>query len=65
MLDILVYVAILVIVVIVLWWLLSQLQLPEPLNKIITIALVVIGAVVLIGIMLQFTGSGPPLRLPR
>jgi hypothetical protein len=63
MLDIMIYLGIFVIVIIVVWWLLQQVTLPEPLGKIITIAIVVIGAVVLIGFLLSFTGVGPPLRL--
>jgi heme A synthase len=63
MLDILVYLAVFVILAIVIWWLLSQLELPEPLRKIIGIVIVVIGAVILIGILLNFTGHGGiPLR---
>lgn len=65
MLDILVYLAIFVILAIVVWYLLSQVSLPEPVQKIVTIVFVVICAVILIGFLLQVTGSGPPLRLPR
>lgn len=64
MLDLLVYLAIFVIVVIVIWWLLSQLSLPEPIGKIVNIVLVVVAVVVLISILLHLTGVGPPLRLP-
>ena len=64
MIDILVYLAVFVILAIVVWWLLSQLDLPEPLRKIISIVIVVIGAVILIGILLNVTGHGGiPLRL--
>ena len=64
MIDLLVYLAILVIVVIVAWYVLSQVPLPDPLNKILMIVLVVIGAIILIGLLLNFTGHGGiPLRL--
>lgn len=63
MVDILVYLAILVIVVVLLWWLLTQLPLPEPAGQIIRIVLVVIVAIVAIMILLNFAGQGPPLRL--
>lgn len=56
--DILIWFAVLVIVIVVLWYLLSQLPLPEPAGQIIRIALVVIVAVVVIGFLLQFSGSG-------
>jgi len=63
MLDILVYLAIFIILAILVWWLLSQVTLPEPLNKIVMIVFVVICAVVLIGFLLNMTGVGPPMRL--
>lgn len=58
MIDILVYLAIFVIVAIVIWYLLSQLPLPEPLNKIILIVVVVVGTVILIALLLGLTGHG-------
>jgi hypothetical protein len=60
MLEILIYLAVIVIVVLVVWFLLSQLALPEPIGKIVNIALVVIVAIVVIGILLQFGGGGIP-----
>ncbi len=63
MIDLLVFLAVLVIVVILIWWLLSKLSLPEPAGTIIQIAIVVIVAVVVIGLLLSMTGHGPPLRL--
>lgn len=63
MLDLLVYLAIFIICAILIWWLLSQLSLPEPVNKILLIVFVVVCAVILIGFLLQITGSGPPLRM--
>jgi len=66
MITLLVYLVILVIVCIFLWWLMTQVDLPEPLKKIGTIVLVAIGVIVLIGILLQFAGGGglhiPSLR---
>lgn len=58
MVTLLVYLVILVIVCIFLWWLLTQVDLPEPLKKIATIVIVAIGVIVLIGVLLQFTGGG-------
>lgn len=63
MLDILVYLAIFIILAILVWWLLSQVSLPEPLAKIVTIVFVVVCAIILIGFLMQVTGVGPPLRL--
>lgn len=63
MIAMLVYLVILVIVVIFLWWLLHQVPLPPPLDKIATIVLVAIGVIVLVTLMLQFAGGG--LHLPK
>lgn len=63
MITLLVYLVIIVIVCIFLWWLLTQVDLPEPLKRIATIVLVAIGVIVLIGILLQFAGGGG-LHLP-
>ena len=64
MIELIVYVVILVVVAIFLYWLLNQIPLPEPLQKIATIVLVAIGVIVLIGILYQFAGGGG-FRLPR
>ena len=63
MLDLLVYLAVFVIVAILIWWLLQQISLPEPIGKILMIVFVVIAVVVLIGFLLSVTGHGPSLRL--
>lgn len=65
MIDLLVYLAVFVILAILIWWILSQLPLPEPLGKILTIVVVVIGAIILIALLLRFAGlgTGIPLRL--
>ncbi len=65
MIDLIVYLAVFVIVVVLIWWLLQQIPLPEPIGKIVTIVLVVVAAVVLIGLLLNLAGHGPPMRLLR
>ena len=55
---------VLVVVAIFLYWLLTQLPLPPPLDKIATIVVVAIGVIVLIGILWSFS-SGGGFRLPR
>lgn len=47
--------AILVILAALVWWLLTQIPLPEPINKAVQIVFVVIVVLALIGIL---TGSG-------
>lgn len=67
MLTLLVYFAIFVIVLIVVFWLLGQIPaayLPDPIKKVITIAVVIIAVVIVIVFLLSFAGGGglPPLR---
>ncbi len=64
MIDLLIYVAVFAIIAIVIWWVLTQIPLPDPLKKILLIVLVVIGAILLIGVLLNVTGHGGfPLRM--
>jgi uncharacterized protein YhhL (DUF1145 family) len=58
--DILIGFAVLVIVVVFLWWLLQQLPLPGPANQIIQIAIVAVVVVVVIGLLLQYSGGSLP-----
>lgn len=63
MVQLLIYLVIFVIVCIFLYWLMTQVPLPEPLQKIAMIVLVAIGVIVLIGLLLSFGGGGS-FRLP-
>lgn len=63
MIDIIVYLAIIVILILVVWFLLSQLDLPEPARKIVTIVVVVLVAAVAIGLLLNIGGHAPSIRL--
>lgn len=63
MIDLVIYLAVLVIVVCLVWWLIGQIPLPEPAAKFVRIAVVVVVAVVVIMLLLNLTGHGPPLRL--
>lgn len=56
--ELLVWLAVIVIVAIVAWWLINQIGLPEPAQKIITIVFVVVLAVLLISVLLGLTGVG-------
>lgn len=63
MIELLVWVAVLAIVIILIWWILTQLPLPDPARKIISIVLVVVVAIIAIGLLLNFAGMGPPMRM--
>jgi len=60
MIDLLIYLAIFTIFAIVAWWVLSQLPLPPPLRQILIIALVVIGAVIIVYLLLGMRGGHMP-----
>lgn len=59
MIELVVWLAVLIILVIVAWYLLSQITLPEPAGQIIRIVIVVVIAVVAIGVLLSLTGVVP------
>ena len=63
MIELLVYLAVLVIVVIVAYWLLGQITLDPKIRQIINIVMVVLIAVIGIGLLLNVAGIGPSLRL--
>jgi len=56
--------AVLVIVILVLWYLLSQLPLPPPAMKFVEIAIVVLVAIVVIWFLLAIGGLAPVPKLP-
>jgi len=60
MIDLLIYLAIFTIFAIVAWWVLSQLPLPPPLRQILIIALVVIGAIIIVYLLLGMRGGHMP-----
>lgn len=58
MLELLIGLAVLVIVVTLVYWLMQQLPLSEPLGKIVNIVLVVVVAIVIIMLLLNISGTG-------
>lgn len=65
MVDLMIYAAIVVIVVLVVWYLLSKVNLPGPAGTAIEITVVVIVACVCIAALLAFGGHSQLLWLPR
>jgi len=65
MIDLVVTLAILAIVCILIFWLLRQVPLPEPIGRIVTIVMAVVVCLIVIGMLLSLTGTsiGPRLRL--
>lgn len=58
MFDVLITLAVIVIVMALVWWVLQQIPLPEPINKIVMIVFVVICVFVLISVLLSLSGGG-------
>jgi heme A synthase len=48
--------AVVAIVISLVYWILSQIPLPDPVRKIVNIAIVVIAALIVIGVLLSLTG---------
>ena len=61
--QLLVWLAIIAILVVAAWYILSQMQLPEPIGRIVMIVVVVIIAVVAVSFLYQFSGGGHSLKL--
>ncbi len=57
MIDLLIYLGIIVVLCIAAWYVLTQLNLPEPVGKMVTIAIVIVVAVVIVGILLSLKGG--------
>lgn len=58
MIDILIMLGVLAIFCVVAWFVLSQMNLPEPIRQIIVIILVIVAGVLAIGFLLSFQGGG-------
>lgn len=63
MLGLLITLLIILIVMALGWWVLQQIPLPEPINRIAVVVFVVICAIVLIMFLLQLAGTG--VEFPR
>jgi hypothetical protein len=63
MISLLSYVLVLLIVMALVWWIVSQLPLPPLVRQIAIIVIVVICVIVLINLLLPLAGSGPHWNL--
>jgi len=63
MLAILINLLIIVLVIGVVWWLIDYLPVPEPLNKLVKVVTIVIGAIAIIYALLGLAGVVPPLAI--
>ena len=61
MIHTLVYLLVVCIVIGIVWWLIDYLPVPEPLNKLIKVVTIVIGAIVIIYALLGIAGMAPQL----
>jgi heme A synthase len=57
LIHLVVVLAVVAIVISLVYWILSQIPLPDPVRKIVNIAIVVIAALVVIGLLLSLGGA--------
>jgi hypothetical protein len=57
LIHLVVILAVVAIVISLVYWILSQIPLPDPVRKIVNIAIVVIAALVVIGLLLSLGGT--------
>jgi hypothetical protein len=59
MITLLVYLIVIVIVMALGWWILEQLPLPDPINRIVRVLFIVVCALVIIFFLLSLVGVAP------
>jgi hypothetical protein len=65
MIGTLVYLLVVCVIIGLVWWIVDYLPVPEPLNKLIKVVTIVIGAIIIIYALLSIAGVGgglPSLR---
>jgi hypothetical protein len=63
MISTLIYLLIVFLVIGIVWWLIDYIPVPEPLNRLAKIVVVVIGALIIIAVLLDLAGA--PVGWPR
>ncbi|WLB24949.1 hypothetical protein QIH85_24010 [Bradyrhizobium japonicum] len=59
-----IYIAVIGLIIGLLLWLIDQVPIPEPFHRVARIAIIVVGALIVILLLLSLIGDGPPrLRL--
>jgi hypothetical protein len=58
LIHLIIWLAVIVIVIVAVWYILSQIPLPDPIRQIIIIAMVAVVAIVAIIFLLQLSGGG-------
>lgn len=64
MINLLIQLLILCIVVGVVWWILDFVPVPEPLNRIAKIVIMVVALIILVYVLLGLAGNVPAMKLP-
>lgn len=63
MLNVLISLLIIGVIVGIIWWVVDYLPVPPPLNRLIKILSIVIGAIAVIYALLGLTGTVPPVSI--
>lgn len=58
MIGTLVYLLVVCVIIGLVWWIVDYLPVPEPLNKLIKVVTIVIGAIIIIYALLSIAGMG-------
>lgn len=61
MIDLLIYIVVVCVVIGVAWWILDYVPVPEPLNRIAKIVIIVIGLIIIVSVLLRLTGASVDL----
>lgn len=61
MLTLLIYLLVVCVVIGLIWWVLDYLPVPQPLNKVLKVAVIVIGVIAVIYVLLALPGHLPAI----
>jgi len=61
MIGTLIYLLVVCVIIGLVWWIVDYLPVPEPLNKLIKVVTIVIGAIIIIYALLSIAGMGGSL----
>ena len=57
MLSLLIYLLVAVLIIAVVWWIVDYAGVPEPINRFAKIAIIIIGAIIVLNVLLSLAGS--------
>jgi hypothetical protein len=64
LLSLLIYLLVLGLIIWLCIWVIDQIAPPDPIGRVVKVVITVIGVILLIVVLLNFVGVGPPLIIP-